>query len=266
MNESFLIRTILITTALFFLGLMIALPVVVVFTEAFWSGWDTYIESFYDPFTQEAIILTLKVALVSVPLNVLFGIAAAWTLTKFHFRGKQFLMTLIDLPFSVSPVIAGLVFILLYGSYSWLGKWLDNKGIDIIFAFPGLVLATTFVTLPYVARELISLMQEQGTEEEEAALLLGASGFTTFLKVTLPNIKWALIYGILICNARAMGEFGAVSVVSGFIKGETITIPLQVEMLYNEYHFVSTFAVSTILTLLAFLTLFVKWSLHERDR
>lgn len=252
------VQYLLIAIALLFIGIMILMPVAIVFYQAFHSGLKVYLYAFKDPYTLSAIRLSFLIAIIAVPLNLIFGVAAAWAIAKFRFPGKQILITLIDLPFSVSPVIAGLLFVLLFGANSWLGKWLLGHGIPIIFAIPGLVLATIFVTFPFIARELIPLMQEQGNEEEEAAILLGASGFQTFKRVTLPNIRWGIVYGILLCNARAMGEFGAVAVVSGNIKGETNTIPLQVGMLYEEYHLIDAFAVASILTLLAILTLIVK--------
>ncbi len=257
-TETPAIRLMLITTGLLFLLLVIGLPVIAVFAEAFRKGFQAYWEGIREENAVAAIRLTLLVAAIAVPLNVVFGVAASWAIAKFEFFGKHFLITFIDLPFSVPPVISGLIYVLLFGAHSVLGAWLIAHDVQIIFAVPGLVLATVFVTFPFVARELIPLMEEQGTEEEEAALLLGASGWQTFRKVTLPNIKWGLLYGVLLCNARAMGEFGAVSVVSGHIKGETTTIPLHVELLYNEYNFVAAFAVASILTILALVTLFLK--------
>ena len=257
-SESRLARYALIGTALCFVALFLVLPLAAVFTEALRNGPGEFLTVLADPETFSAIRLTLIVAVIAVPLNLVFGIAAAWAIAKFEFKGKAFLTTLIDLPFSVSPVISGLVFILLFGSHSLLGPWLQSHGIQILFAVPGIVLATIFVTFPFVARELIPLMQEQGTSDEEAALSLGASGWQTFWYVTLPNIKWGLLYGVLLCNARAMGEFGAVSVVSGHIRGLTNTMPLQVEILYNEYNFVAAFAVATLLALLALVTLVLK--------
>lgn len=248
----------LIATALGFVALFLVLPLAAVFTEAMRNGPAEFLTVLADPETFAAIRLTLLVAGIAVPLNLVFGIAAAWAIAKFEFKGKAFLTTLIDLPFSVSPVISGLVFVLLFGSHSLIGPWLQSHGIQILFAVPGIVLATVFVTFPFVARELIPLMQEQGTSDEEAALSLGASGWQTFWHVTLPNIKWGLLYGVLLCNARAMGEFGAVSVVSGHIRGLTNTMPLQVEILYNEYNFVAAFAVATLLALLALVTLVLK--------
>ncbi|MBD8554309.1 sulfate ABC transporter permease subunit CysW [Rhizobium sp. CFBP 8762] len=257
-SESRVARYTLITISLVFLALILALPLAAVFHEAFRKGTAAFTSALQDPETLSAIKLTLIVAGIAVPLNLVFGVAAAWAIAKFEFRGKAFLTTLIDLPFSVSPVISGLVFVILFGSQSLLGPVLKSYGIQILFAVPGLVLATVFVTFPFVARELIPLMQEQGTADEEAALSLGASGWQTFWHVTLPNIKWGLLYGVLLCNARAMGEFGAVSVVSGHIRGETNTMPLQVEILYNEYNFVAAFAVATLLALLALVTLVLK--------
>ncbi|MEK1928718.1 MAG: sulfate ABC transporter permease subunit CysW [Pararhizobium sp.] len=248
----------LIATALGFVALFLVLPLAAVFTEAMRNGPAEFLTVLADPETFAAIKLTLLVAGIAVPLNLVFGIAAAWAIAKFEFKGKAFLTTLIDLPFSVSPVISGLVFVLLFGSHSLIGPWLQSHGIQILFAVPGIVLATVFVTFPFVARELIPLMQEQGTSDEEAALSLGASGWQTVWHVTLPNIKWGLLYGVLLCNARAMGEFGAVSVVSGHIRGLTNTMPLQVEILYNEYNFVAAFAVATLLALLALVTLVLK--------
>ncbi|GAB3439526.1 sulfate ABC transporter permease subunit CysW [Massilia solisilvae] len=260
------VRYALLTVALLFLTLFLFVPLVAVFTEALKGGWHTYVESILDPDAISAIKLTLIAAGISVPLNLVFGVAAAWCIAKFDFPGKSVLLTLIDLPFSVSPVIAGLIYVLLFGAQGWLGPWLSDHDIKILFAVPGIVLATIFVTFPFVARELIPLMQQQGTEEEEAALVLGASGWTTFRKVTLPNIKWGLLYGVILCNARAMGEFGAVSVVSGHIRGETNTMPLQVEILYNEYNFTAAFAIASLLALLALVTLavksFIEWRLH----
>jgi sulfate transport system permease protein len=251
-------KALLLTTGLAFIGLFILLPLVAVFVEAFRQGFSAYIAALTEENAMAAIKLTFLVAAIAVPLNVVFGLAASWAIAKFEFRGKQLLITFIDLPFSVSPVISGLIYVLLFGVHSQLGEWLSDNDIQIIFAVPGLVIATIFVTFPFVARELIPLMQEQGTEEEEAAILLGASGLQTFCKVTLPNIKWGLLYGVLLCNARAMGEFGAVSVVSGHIKGLTNTIPLHVEILYNEYNFVAAFAVASVLSLLALVTLVLK--------
>ncbi|NLS06152.1 sulfate ABC transporter permease subunit CysW [Rhizobium sp. P32RR-XVIII] len=263
-TETRFARWMLIALSLVFLLLMLLLPLAAVFVEAFRKGGGAFFEALQDAETLSAIWLTLIVAGISVPLNLIFGVTAAWAIAKFEFKGKAFLTTLIDLPFSVSPVISGLVFVLLFGANAYLGKWLDANGIKILFAVPGLVLATMFVTFPFVARELIPLMQEQGTANEEAALSLGASGWQTFWHVTLPNIKWGLLYGVLLCNARAMGEFGAVSVVSGHIRGQTNTMPLQVEILYNEYNFTGAFAVAALLTLLALVTLVLKTLLELR--
>lgn len=249
------LRFCLIATALLFLLLMLVLPLAAVFYEALKGGWELYLQSVSDPEAANAVKLTLATAAVVVPVNAVLGIAMAWLLTRFDFRGKQLLTTLLDLPFSVSPVVAGLMFVLLFGANSALGAWLEAHGIQIIFAVPGIILATLFVTFPFVARELIPLMQAQGDSEEQAALILGASGRQMFWRVTLPNIKWALLYGIILTNARAMGEFGAVSIVSGHIRGETNTVPLLVEILYNEYNFTGAFALSGILALLALATL-----------
>ncbi|MCV3766571.1 sulfate ABC transporter permease subunit CysW [Rhizobium sp. TRM95796] len=246
------------TMAAVYLGLIIVLPLVAVLTEAFRNGFETYTDALSDPDAMAAIRLTLLVAAIAVPLNLVFGVAASWAIAKFEFKGKAFLITLIDLPFSVSPVISGLVYVLLFGSSSVLGPWLKENGVEVLFAVPGIVLATIFVTFPFVARELIPLMQEQGTSEEEAAITLGANGWQTFFRVTLPNIKWGLLYGVLLCNARAMGEFGAVSVVSGHIRGVTTTMPLHVEILYNEYNLAGAFAVASLLALLALFTLVVR--------
>lgn len=246
--------------------LLILLPVIAVFVEALSKGIAVFLESLSEADAQSAIWLTLLVAAIAVPCNLVFGVAAAWAIAKFQFRGKRLLLTLIDLPFSVSPVISGLCFVLLFGAHSVLGAWLMRHNIEIIFAVPGLVLATVFVTFPFVARELIPLMQEQGREEEEAAILLGATAWQMFHKVTLPNIRLGLLYGVLLCNARAMGEFGAVSVVSGHIRGETTTIPLYVEMLYNEYNFAAAFAVASVLTVLALITLAAKQWVERSKR
>jgi sulfate/thiosulfate transport system permease protein len=263
-NEPLLVRVILVSLALGFLGLFIVLPLTVVFVQAFSKGVSTYLSALAEPDALSAIRLTLIVAAASVTLNLFFGMMAAWAITKFRFPGKTLLITLIDLPFSVSPVVSGLVFVLLFGLQGLLGPWLAEHNVRILFALPAIVLATMFVTFPFVARELIPLMQEQGTAEEEAALSLGASGFQTFLKVTLPNIKWALLYGVLLCNARAMGEFGAVSVVSGHIRGETNTMPLHIEILYNEYQFAAAFAVASLLAMLALVTLVLKALLERK--
>jgi len=257
-GESPVVRLVLIITAFIFLAVFLVLPLAAVFTEALRKGFGAYFAAFADPDTRSAIQLTILAAVISVPLNVIFGIAAAWVISKYHFFGKSVLMTLIDLPFAVSPVVAGLMFVLLFGLHGWFGGWLSEHNIKIIFAVPGIILATLFVTFPFVARELIPLMQSHGTEEEEAAITLGASGLKTFWKVTVPNIKWGLLYGIIFCNARAIGEFGAVSVVSGHIRGVTNTIPLHIEILYNEYNFVAAFAVASLLALLALVTLAAK--------
>jgi sulfate transport system permease protein len=258
LTEPAFVRWILIGIALLFLTLFLFLPLIAVFTEAFKQGAEVFVASIAEEETLSAVKLTLLVAAISVPLNVIFGIAAAWAIAKFSFRGKNVLLTLIDLPFAVSPVIAGLIFVLLFGSQGIAGPWLDAHDIKIIFAVPGIVLATTFVTFPFVARELIPIMEAQGKDEEEAAVSLGASGWKTFWRITLPNVKWGLLYGVILCNARAMGEFGAVSVVSGHIRGMTNTLPLHVEILYNEYQFAAAFAVATLLAALALVTLVVK--------
>lgn len=258
------VRALLIGGALLFLALFLLLPLVAVFAEALRRGFGAYWLALTEPDAVAAIELTLIVAAISVPANLLFGVAASWCVAKFDFRGKNLLITLIDLPFSVSPVISGLIYVLLFGMNGLFGSYLRDMGVQIIFAVPGLVLATIFVTFPFVARELIPLMQEQGSDEEEAALVLGASGWQTFWRVTIPNIKWGLLYGVLLCNARAMGEFGAVSVVSGHIRGETNTMPLHVEILYNEYNFVAAFAVASLLAMLALVTLVVKTALEWR--
>ena len=251
-------RAALIGVSLAFLGLLLAAPLGAVLTQALAKGWQAYLGSFSDSDTLAAIRLTLLVAAIVVPVNTIFGICAAWAIAKFEFKGKSLLITLIDLPFAVSPVIAGLVFVLLFGASGWFGGWLLERDIQVIFAVPGIVLATLFITFPYVARELIPLMQQQGSDEEEAAITLGANAWVVFLRVTLPKIRWGLLYGIILCNARAMGEFGAVSVVSGHIRGLTNTMPLHVEILYNEYNFVAAFAVASLLALLAILTLVIK--------
>jgi len=251
-------RVVLIGVSIAFLGLLLAAPLGAVLAQALAKGWEVYLESFADPDTRAAIRLTLLTAAIVVPINTVFGICASWAIAKFEFKGKSLLITLIDLPFAVSPVIAGLVFVLLFGAQGWFGPWLQERDVQIIFAVPGIVLATLFITFPYVARELIPLMQQQGSDEEEAAITLGASAWITFLRVTLPKIRWGLLYGIILCNARAMGEFGAVSVVSGHIRGLTTTMPLHVEILYNEHNFVAAFAVASLLALLAILTLVLK--------
>ncbi|MBR0958014.1 sulfate ABC transporter permease subunit CysW [Bradyrhizobium japonicum] len=257
------VRIAIITLAVLFLTVFVVLPLVVVFAQAFSRGILAYFTALAEPEAMAAIKLTLIVAAISVGLNLVFGLVAAWAIAKFDFPGKTFLITLIDLPFSVSPVISGLVFVLLFGAQGYFGSWLRDHDIQILFAVPGIVLATTFVTFPFVARALIPLMQEQGTQEEEAATSLGASGLQTFFRVTLPNIKWGVLYGVLLCNARAMGEFGAVSVVSGHIRGETNTMPLLVEILYNEYQFVAAFAIASLLAMLALITLIAKTVLER---
>ena len=254
----------LIGATVLFLGVMVLLPLSVVFVEALRRGLGPYLQSVIEPDALAAMRLTLLVAAISVPLNAVFGLAAAWAVAKFEFRGKSLLLTLIDLPFSLSPVIAGLVWVLLFGAQGWLGPYLQERGVQVIFTTTGLVLATILVTLPYVARELIPFMSERGNDEETAAVTLGAGGWTTFFQVTLPNAKWALLYGVLLCNARAMGEFGAVSVVSGHIRGLTNTLPLHVEILYNEYNFVAAFAVASLLAGLALVTLLLKSLLEWR--
>lgn len=263
-EESRVARSVAIGVAAGFLLLLLVLPLVLVFISAFERGVAAYLAALVEPDALSAVRLTGLVALIAVPANLVFGVAAAWAIAKFEFRGKNILLTLIDLPFSVSPVISGLIYVLLFGAEGWFGPWLAAHNIQIIFALPGIVLATIFVTFPFVARELIPLMIEQGTEDEEAALSLGASGWQTFWRVTLPNIKWGLLYGVLLCNARAMGEFGAVSVVSGHIRGVTNTLPLHVEILYNEYNLVAAFAVASLLALLALVTLVLKSLLEWR--
>jgi sulfate transport system permease protein len=257
-TEPPLVRFLLTAIALVFIGIFIVMPLAVLFSEAFAKGIDAYFSALMDENARTAIKLTLLVAAIAVPCNMVFGIMASWAIAKFDFIGKRLLVTFIELPFSVSPVISGLIYVLLFGADSMFSGFLERHNIQILFALPGLVMATMFVTFPFVARELIPLMEEQGTEEEEAAVMLGATGWQTFSRITLPNIKWGLLYGVLLCNARAMGEFGAVSVVSGHISGATNTIPLHVELLYNEYNFVAAFAVASILTLLALITLLVK--------
>jgi sulfate/thiosulfate transport system permease protein len=263
-TESVLVRWVLIASAVAFLTIFLVLPLVTVFAQAFSRGVWPYLAALADPDAVAAIRLTLLVAALSVSINLVFGVIAAWAITRFEFRGKSVLVTLIDLPFSVSPVIAGLVFVLLFGAQGYFGRFLQAHDIAIIFALPGIVLATLFVTFPFVVRELVPLMQEQGTQEEEAAVLLGASGLSTFFRVTLPNVRWALLYGVLLCNARAMGEFGAVSVVSGHVRGETNTMPLHIEILYNEYHLTAAFAVASLLALLALVTLLARTLLERR--
>jgi len=263
------VRWTLIGLALGFVFLFLLLPLAAVFTEALRKGLPAALEALHEPDAWSAIRLTLITAAVAVPLNLVFGVAAAWAVAKYEFKGKAFLTTLIDLPFSVSPVVAGLIYVLMFGAQGWIGPWLAEHDIKIVFAVPGIILATVFVTFPFIARELIPLMQAQGTDEEQAAIVLGATGWQTFWHVTLPNIKWGLVYGVILCNARAMGEFGAVSVVSGHIRGQTNTLPLHVEILYNEYQSVAAFAVASLLALLALLTLLIKsvveWQ-FERDQ
>ena len=265
-REPAIVKWTLLAVALIYLVLFLVLPLASVYAEALADGLGHYFAAILDPDALAAVRLTLLVAAIAVPLNLVFGLAAAWTIAKFEFRGKSLLITLIDLPFSVSPVVSGLVYVLLFGAQGWLGRWLQAHDIKIIFNVSGIVLATIFVTFPFVARELIPLMQQQGMEEEEAAIVLGAGGWQTFWRVTLPNVKWGLLYGVLLCNARAMGEFGAVSVVSGHIRGETLTMPLHVEMLYNDYDFVGAFAVASLLSLLALVTLTLKSLLEWRFR
>ncbi len=258
------VRWSLITLALLFLSVFLFVPLVSVFAEAFKKGWDVYLAAITESDALSAVVLTLTAAVIAVPLNLVFGIVAAWAIAKFDFRGKSVLLTFIDLPFSVSPVIAGLIYVLVFGLQGWFGEWLRDHDLKVIFAVPGIVLATIFVTFPFVARELIPLMQAQGQEQEEAARVLGASGWQTFWKVTLPNVKWALLYGVILCNARAMGEFGAVSVVSGHIRGQTNTLPLHIEILYNEYQFAASFAVASLLAALALVTLVLKFIVERR--
>ncbi len=257
-TEARWIRYSLIGTALVFMFLFLVLPLAAVFTEALRKGLDAYLEALKEPDAWSAIRLTLITAAVAVPLNLVFGVAAAWAIAKYEFKGKSLLTTLVDLPFSVSPVVAGLIYVLMFGAQGWFGPWLQAHDIKIVFAVPGIILATVFVTFPFIARELIPLMQAQGSDEEQAAIVLGATGWQTFWRVTLPNIKWGLLYGVILCNARAMGEFGAVSVVSGHIRGQTNTMPLHVEILYNEYQSVAAFAVASLLALLALVTLAIK--------
>jgi sulfate transport system permease protein len=257
-RDPLIVRVLVLSVALGFFAIFLFLPLIVVFAEALRKGLETYWRALVDPDAQSAIKLTLLTAAIAVPLNLVFGVCAAWAIAKYNFRGKAFLTTLIDLPFSVSPVIAGLIYVLVFGAQGWFGPWLRVHDMKVIFAVPGIVLATVFVTFPFIARELIPLMEQQGSEEEEAAIVLGASGWQTFWRVTLPNIKWGLLYGVILCNARAMGEFGAVSVVSGHIRGETNTMPLHVEILYNEYQFAAAFAVASLLAILALLTIILK--------
>jgi sulfate transport system permease protein len=257
-TETPLVRYTLIATAVVFMVFFLVLPLLAVFVEALRKGWSVYFSALHEPDTWAAIQLTFITAVIAVPLNLIFGVSAAWAIAKYDFRGKSFLTTLVDLPFSVSPVVAGLIYVLVFGAQGWFGPWLAAHDVKIIFAVPGIILATVFVTFPFIARELIPLMQAQGNDEEQAAIVLGASGWQTFWYVTLPNIKWGLIYGVILCNARAMGEFGAVSVVSGHIRGMTNTMPLHVEILYNEYQSVAAFAVASLLALLALVTLAIK--------
>jgi sulfate transport system permease protein len=265
-EESPWVRRVLIGLALAFMTLFLFVPLVTVFHEALKKGWDVYVAAIVEPDALAAVKLTLLAAAISVPLNLVFGVAAAWAIAKFDFRGKNVLLTLIDLPFSVSPVIAGLIYVLVFGLQGWFGAWLIENDMKVIFAVPGIVLATVFVTFPFVARELIPLMQAQGVEQEEAARVLGAGGWQIFWRVTLPNVKWALLYGVILCNARAMGEFGAVSVVSGHIRGQTNTLPLHIEIVYNEYQFAAAFAVASLLALLALVTLVLKYLVEQRVR
>jgi sulfate transport system permease protein len=262
-TESPFVKGMLITSAVIILTLFLLMPLFAVFAEAFRRGWEVFLASLHEDAALSAIKLTLIAAAVSVPLNTLFGLSAAWLVTKFRFKGRAFLLSMIDLPFAVSPVIAGLVWVLMFGAQGWFGPWLRENDIQIIFALPGIILATVFVTFPFVARELIPLMEAQGSDQEEAAVTLGAGGWSIFWRVTLPNIKWGLLYGVLLCNARAMGEFGAVSVVSGHIRGKTNTLPLHVEVLYNEYHFSAAFACATLLAFLALVTLGLKSLLEQ---
>ena len=263
-TEPVWVRRVLIGVALVFLSLFLFVPLVSVFFEAFKKGWEVYVAAITEADAVSAMWLTLIAAAIAVPLNLVFGVSAAWAIAKFDFRGKSVVLTLIDLPFSVSPVIAGLIYVLVFGLQGWFGEWLLEHDLKVIFAVPGIVLATIFVTFPFVARELIPLMQAQGQEQEEAARVLGASGWQTFWKVTLPNVKWSLLYGVILCNARAMGEFGAVSVVSGHIRGETNTMPLHIEILYNEYQFAASFAVASLLASLALVTLVLKYIVERR--
>ncbi len=263
-RETPVVKWLILGTALTFFAVFLLMPLIAVFVEALRKGWETYVTALVDPDALSALRLTLLAAAIALPLNLVFGVCAAWAIARFEFRGKHFLITLIDLPFSVSPVIAGLIYVLVFGAQGWLGPWLAEHDVKIIFAVPGIVLATVFVTFPFVARELIPLMQAQGKEEEEAAVVLGASGLQTFWHVTLPNVKWGLLYGVILTNARAMGEFGAVSVVSGHIRGETNTLPLHVEILYNEYQFAAAFAVASLLALLALVTLGIKTWIEHR--
>lgn len=263
-QEPVWLRRLLIALAVGFLACFLLVPLVSIFVEAFKQGWNVYLAAITEPDALSAIKLTLLAAAIALPLNALFGVAAAWVITKFDFRGKSLLLTMIDLPFSISPVIAGLALVLVYGANGWFGGWLEAHGLQVIFAVPGIVLATVFITFPFVARELIPLMQQQGTSEEEAARLMGASAWQLFWRITLPNIKWALLYGLILSNARAMGEFGAVSIVSGHIRGQTNTMPLHIEVAYNEYQFAAAFAMSSLLALLALVTLVLKYIVERR--
>ena len=263
-RETPVVKWLILGTALTFFAVFLLMPLIAVFVEALRKGWETYVTALVDPDALSALRLTLLAAAIALPLNLVFGVCAAWAIAKFEFRGKHFLITLIDLPFSVSPVIAGLIYVLVFGAQGWFGPWLAEHDLKVIFAVPGIVLATVFVTFPFIARELIPLMQAQGKEEEEAAVVLGANGLQTFWHVTLPNVKWGLLYGVILTNARAMGEFGAVSVVSGHIRGETNTLPLHVEILYNEYQFAAAFAVASLLALLALVTLGIKTWIEHR--
>jgi sulfate transport system permease protein len=265
-TEPVAVRIVLIAAALAFLALFLVLPLAIVFQQALEKGFATYLAAIREPNALSALRLTLLTAAIAVPANLLFGVAASWAIARFEFPGRSFLLTLIDLPFAISPVISGIIFILLFGRQGWLGPWLGAHDVKIVFAVPGIVLATVFVTFPFVARELIPVMQAQGRDEEEAAVVLGASGWQIFWRVTLPNVKWGLLYGVILCNARAMGEFGAVSVVSGHIRGLTNTLPLHVEILYNEYQFQAAFAVASLLALLALVTLVVKSVVEWRER
>jgi sulfate transport system permease protein len=258
------VRRTLVAVALVFLSLFLFVPLVAVFVEALAKGWDVYVASLVDADALAALRMTLLAAVIAVPVNLVFGIAAAWTIAKFDFRGRNVLLTLIDLPFSVSPVIAGLIYVLIFGLQGWFGEWMRDHDVKVIFAVPGIVLATVFVTCPFIARELIPLMQAQGQDQEEAACVLGASGWQVLWRVTLPNVRWALLYGVILCNARAMGEFGAVSVVSGHVRGQTNTLPLHIEILYNEYQFAAAFAVASLLAALALVTLVLKFVVEQR--
>jgi sulfate/thiosulfate transport system permease protein len=264
--KQFIIRSLLIGIALSFIGLFLIMPLAAIFTQALEKGFSVYLAAIHEPETWAAIKLTLLTAAIVVPLNLVFGLAAAWAIAKFQFIGRSILITLIDLPFAISPVISGLIYVLFFGLQGWLGPWLSAHNFKVVFAVPGIILATVLVTFPFIARELIPLMQSQGIEEEEAAIVLGAGGWQTFFRITLPNIKWGLLYGVILCNSRAMGEFGAVSVVSGHIRGVTNTIPLQVEILYNEYKFTAAFAVASLLAMLALVTLAVNVLVEKKSR